>query len=273
MTNAYWLKTATQFLQSKGILTARLDAIILLEDVLQVNRATILAEPEAEIKDGAVSRLQNLLTRRAKHEPLAYIRGKAEFYGRTFKVSDTVLVPRPESEAMIELLKALTKQPNFPTQPKIADVGSGSGNLGITAALELAGSQVTLLEIDNDALEISKQNVVLHSTSVNAIKSDLLSGTSGSFDVLLCNLPYVPDEYEINLAAGHEPKLALFGGLDGLDLYRQLFAQIFSRVSKPLYILTEALPEQHQALTELATQNGYQLNKTDDFIQLYTYSR
>ncbi len=273
MTNAYWLKTATQFLQSKGIMTARLDAIILLEDVLQVNRATILAEPEAEIKDGAVARLQNLLTRRAKHEPLAYIRGKAEFYGRTFKVSHAVLVPRPESEAMIESLKALTKQPNFPTQPKIADVGSGSGNLGITAALELAGSQVTLLEIDNDALEISKQNVVLHSTSLNAINSDLLSGTSGSFDVLLCNLPYVPDEYEINLAAGHEPKLALFAGLDGLDLYRQLFTQISALRSKPLYILTEALPEQHQALTELATQNGYQLNKTDDFIQLYTYSQ
>jgi release factor glutamine methyltransferase len=271
VTNAYWLKTATQFLQSKGIITARLDALILLEDVLQVNRATILAEPDIEIKDGAVAALQKLLTRRATHEPLAYIRGKSEFYGRLFKISDAVLVPRPESEAIIELLKSLADQDNFPTQPTIADVGSGSGNLGITAALELPQSHVTLLEIDEDALEVSKVNVVLYDTPVTAFKSDLLANAPTGFDILLCNLPYVPDEYEINLAASHEPKLALFAGQDGLDLYRKLFTQIVDLHKKPLYILTEALPSQHQALSELASQNSYQLTNTDDFIQLFTY--
>jgi release factor glutamine methyltransferase len=271
MTTSYWLKTATQFLQSKGIVTARLDAIILLEDVLRVNRATILAEPELEIKDGAVAALQKLLIRRATHEPLAYIRGKTEFYGRMFKVSHAVLVPRPESEAMIELLKTLVDQPNFPTQPKIADIGAGSGNLGITAALELPQSQVTLLEIDESALETLKLNVVLHATRVTAIKSDLLLSAADNFDILLCNLPYVPDEYDINLAASHEPKLALFAGQDGLDLYRQLFAQILSLEKKPLYILTEALPSQHHELATLASHNCYELTKTDDFIQLYTY--
>lgn len=271
MTTSYWIKTATQFLQTKGIVTARLDAIILLEDILQVNRATLLAEPDMEIKDGAVAALQNLLTRRSTHEPLAYIRGKAEFYGRTFKISNAVMVPRPESEAMIELLKSLVTQPNFPTHPKIADVGSGSGNLGITAALELDQSQVTLLEIDDDALEISKLNVVLHATQVLAIESDLLSHAAENFDVLLCNLPYVPDEYEINLAAAHEPKLALFAGQDGLDLYRRLFDEIADLNKKPLYILTEALPSQHQTLAKLAGDSSYQLTKTDDFIQLYIH--
>jgi release factor glutamine methyltransferase len=273
MTTSYWLKTATQFLQSKGIITARLDAIILLEDVLRINRASILAEPNVEIKDGAVAALQSLLIRRATHEPLAYIRGKAEFYGRSFKVSDAVLVPRPESEAMIELLKTLAQQPNFPIQAKIADVGSGSGNLGITAALELPDSHVTLLEIDEAALELSKMNVVSYATRVKALNSDLIASAPDNFEVLLCNLPYVPDEYDINLAATHEPKLALFAGLDGLDLYRQLFGQILDRANKPLYILTEALPEQHQALTQLASQNGYKHTKTNDFIQLFTYAK
>jgi release factor glutamine methyltransferase len=266
MTVAYWLKTATQYLQSKSIVTARLDCLVLLEDTAQIDRAKILAEPTTEISDGAVRHLQKLLNRRAQHEPLAYIRGHSEFYGRNFKVSSAVLVPRPESETMIELLKGLT---DLPANPRIADIGSGSGALGITAALELPTAVVDLLEIDDGALQISQINVVLHTTSCTVIKSDLLAQSGHDYDVLLCNLPYVPDEYEINRAARHEPKIALFAGADGLDLYRRLFLQIDSFNKKPLFVLCEALPEQHATLATLAAAHGYQLTTTDDFIQLF----
>ena len=270
MTTAYWLKTATAFLQSKGIQTARLDALILLEDTLKIDRGKLLAEPDMELKDGAVDALQKLLGRRSRHEPLAYIRGKAEFYGRMFKVSSAVLVPRPESETMIELLKSIT---DLPEQPSIADVGSGSGALGITAALELSSARVELLEIDSAALAISQMNVVLHTTETQVTKSDLLERSSHDYDVLLCNLPYVPDEYVINEAARHEPPIALFAGADGLDLYRRLFNEIAEKRNRPLYVLTEALPVQHADLVTIARESGYALLQTDDFIQVFKYQK
>jgi release factor glutamine methyltransferase len=177
-----------------------------------------------------------------------------------------VLVPRPESETIIELLKSL---PELPSHPSIADIGSGSGALGITAALELPAAQVDLLEISPDAIEISKLNVVVHATSNTVIYSDLLAAAAQEYDVLLCNLPYVPDDHPINKAAEHEPKIALFAGSDGLDLYRRLFDQISQKQKRPLFILCESFAEQHPELTALATAIGYELRKTDDFIQVF----
>jgi len=263
-----WLPVATNFLSSKEIATARLDAVILLEDILGVDRAKIMAEPTMEIPDGAVAALQNLLNRRAHHEPLAYIRGKVEFYGRMFKVSPAVLVPRPESETMIELLLSL---PKLPAKPWIGDVGAGSGALGITAALELPQAEIDLLEIDPAAAAIAKTNVVLHTTTISVIVSDLLSAAPRNYDVLLCNLPYVPDDFKIIQAATHEPKLALFAGSDGLDLYQSLFQQLQTLQKKPLFILTEAFPDQHKVLMGLSTLAGYSLLKTDDFIQVFQF--
>ena len=268
MTVSYWLKTATQYLQSKSIVTARLDALVLLEDTILIDRAKVLAEPTTELSNAAVAALQKLLIRRGRNEPLAYIRGRAEFYGRVFKVSPAVLVPRPESETMIELLKTL---PDLPAAPRIADVGSGSGALGIIAALELPDAQVDLLEIDQAAIEMSEINVAYHTTHISVIKSDLLAGASDEYDVLLCNLPYVPDEYEINQAAMHEPSIALFAGSDGLELYRQLFDQLRNSTNCPLYILCEAFPDQHATITSIAASIGYETVQTEDFITVLRY--
>lgn len=281
MTTSYWLKTATNFLQSKAITTARLDALVLLEDTMQINRAQLLAEPDMEMRDGVVHHLQNLLGRRAKHEPLSYIRGKSEFYGRTFVINSSVLTPRPESEAMIDLLKGLypdrdtKKLSDFSDKPKadelwIADVGTGSGALGITAVLELENASCDLFDLDNDALKTAQTNVDFFTSHAYTLQSDLLSAARHKYEVLLCNLPYVPDDYEINRAAAFEPKIALFGGPDGLDLYRKLFAQMTKLSKAPLYLLTEAIPSQHEALAALASQNGYLLSITDGFIQLFT---
>lgn len=288
MTTGYWLKTATQFLQSRAITTARLDCLILLEDTLRTDRAQLLAEPTTEMREVEVAHLQKLLGRRARHEPLAYIRGRSEFYGRSFIVSSAVLVPRPESESMIELLKDLTVFKPVPapnadaarlTQStgksssdrlKIADIGTGSGALGITAKLELPNTHIDLVDINEAALAITQRNVDKFTIRTNVILSDLLAQTSQDYDILLCNLPYVPDDYVINKAAMHEPKIALFAGVDGLDLYRRLFDQIGSGPKRPLFILTESLPEQHRALQHLAKESGYQLSKTLDFVQLFT---
>lgn len=269
MTLNGWLKQAEQQLSSAGIGTARLDALVLLENVTGKDRAWLLAHPDHKLSTPEQAKLTKLLTRRSQHEPLAYIRGTTEFYGRNFVISPAVLEPRPESETMIDLLKKL---PDVPSKPLIADVGTGSGALGITAKLELPDSTVELLEIDEKALKIAQTNVDKYTISVNVLRSDLLSKSSQSNHVLLCNLPYVPDDYQINQAAGQEPKLAIFGGPDGLDLYRRLFQQVANLSEQPLYLLTECLPPQHTVLQAIAEKTQYKLLKSDDFIQVFRHA-
>jgi release factor glutamine methyltransferase len=282
-----YLVAAAAKLGRAGVGTARLDTLVLMEDVLGQDRAWLLAHDDTEIEPGKLVKLEKLLKRRAGHEPLAYIRGHTEFYGRNFVITPAVLEPRPESETMIDLLgglsatgkltaRMLDKTSSGDFQLKIADVGAGSGALGVTAQLELPQSQkvhVDLLEIDPKAVEIAKMNVDKYTMNIPVVKSDLLSGSTQSYDLLLCNLPYIPDDYIVNKAALQEPKIAIFGGSDGLDIYRRLFRQIKSLLNKPLYILTESLPSQHPALQVIAREHGYQLSQTDDFIQVFTYKQ
>lgn len=265
-----WLKSAEKRLRQAGIGTARLDALVLLEDASQHDRAWLLAHPEYELKATQIASLKNLLKRRAQHEPLAYLRGKTEFYGREFLVTPAVLEPRPESETMIDLLKKL---PDLPSDVRISDVGAGSGALGITAALELPKSHVELLELDLQALKVAKMNVDKFTLHLPVTKSDLLSSSKNNSQVLLCNLPYVPDSFQINPAALHEPRTAIFGGTDGLNLYRRLFMMAQKQPLRPLYILTEALPPQHAGLQAIANQHSYTQADEDDFIQLFRPAR
>lgn len=266
---ATWLKQAQTILEHAGTGTARLDCLVLLEDALNTNRAQLLAHPELELTIEQGRKLDRQITRRARHEPLAYIRGRTEFYGRDFIITKAVLEPRPESETMIDLLLELSKALPEPRRTmQIADVGTGSGALGITATLEL-GATVDLLEIDKAAMQVTKKNVIKFATGNNVIKSDLLSAATHNYDVLLCNLPYVPDGFHINPAAMSEPRIAIFGGPDGLDIYRRLFAQLRDLDKPAKYVLTESLPPQHTKLAQIAKTANYQLAKTNDFIQLF----
>jgi release factor glutamine methyltransferase len=259
-----FLSSSTQTLTVAGIASARLDVLILLEDTLQVDRARILAHPERELSTEDLHKLQTALAERATHTPLAYIRGHAPFYGRDFMVNHDVLVPRPESEAMITILQQLEVQS---AQARIADVGTGSGCLGITAALELPDSAVWLLDIDAAALTVARTNTERLSAAVTLAQQDLLAHSDGQFDIILANLPYVPDNYAINAAAGFEPKLALFAGADGLDLYRRFWEQLKAMQTKPAHILTESLLEQHPAVHTLAEDAGYTFIQANGLIQ------
>jgi release factor glutamine methyltransferase len=253
-------------LDGAGISSARLDVLILLEDMLHKDRSWILAHPESEITSAQFRKLDRRLDRRAKHVPLAYIRGFSEFYGRKFKVNRHVLEPRPESETMIELLLKL----KLPASPAIADIGTGNGAIGITAALEIPGSRVDLYEISSGALAVAKHNTHMHELHLHARKMNLLSRPLRPYDALLCNLPYVPDHWQINQAALAEPKIAIFGGPDGLDLYRKLFKQLHRFTWQPKYVLTESLPPQHEALAAVAADYGFTLHSSQDFIQVFT---
>ncbi len=253
-----WLKEAKERLNVAAVGTSELDALVLLEDVLNKDRAHLLAHPETKLTSAQKTKLDAFIARRVKHEPLAYIRGKTEFYGRVFNVDERVLVPRPESETMIDLLKNL--------HPEIVvDVGTGSGALAVIAKHLFPSKQVIALDNDPKCLEVADQNAKKHSTPLTLIKNDLLENLAiiqGM--VILANLPYVPNDFAINTAANHEPRAAIFGGKDGLDLYRKLFAQL---KDKKVDVLTESLPFQHEELAKIARENGFKLHETDDFIQ------
>ena len=266
MTLEKYLKHGDKQLEQAGISSARLDVLILLEDMLHKDRAWVLANPAHILLDSQIKKLDRKLERRAKHVPLAYIRGFSEFYGRKFRVNRHVLEPRPESETMIELLLKL----KLPPKPSIADVGTGNGAIGITAALEIPGSIVDLYEISSGALAVAKHNTHLHELRLHARKMNLLSRPLRPYDVILANLPYVPDKWQINEAAMAEPKIAIFGGPDGLDVYRKMFAQLKRFTWKPGYVFCESLPPQHPQLAELAGSAGFKLLKSEDFIQIFT---
>jgi release factor glutamine methyltransferase len=179
-----------------------------------------------------------------------------------------VLVPRPESETIITTLLDLPQQP-----AAIVDVGTGSGALAITAKLLVPSANVFAIDIDEKCLRVARHNAKKHHTDITFLCGDLLAPLQASSlsrpIVLLCNLPYVPDNFQINTAALHEPRHALFGGPDGLDPYRKLFSSPAMTRIRPNYVITEALPPQHETLQAIAKESGYSLSQTDDFIQLY----
>ena len=263
-----WLTANTKTLEAADVPTARLDCLVLLEDLLGKNKASILAHMNETLTSDQLSTLRTQVENRAKHIPLAFIRGRTEFYGREFIVTENVLEPRPESETMIDLLKKINKITT------IIDVGTGSGALAITTALELPHAKTHAIDIDPKCLEVARKNDAKHRTSITFHQGDLVDPIPNKTlqgATLLANLPYVPNEYALNQAAMNEPRIAIFGGEDGLDLYRQLFEQI-SVKSRPSHILTESLPFQHQDLRSIALQHGYIQTTEDDFIQVFTAS-
>jgi len=168
---ADWFIPNIKVLKQAGIDSARLDCLILLEDVLGYSRAHLLAHLEKEIPPDKLVILGEKLSRRAAREPIAYIRGFSEFYGRNFNVDRHVLIPRPESEAIIEILKSL----KLPVKPRIVDVGTGSGALAITFALEINEAYVEAIEISHDALAVAKLNAKQHNAHVAFYQADLLA--------------------------------------------------------------------------------------------------
>lgn len=263
-----WLRTSAARLSAEGVPSARLDCLLLLEDMLGKDRSWILAHTESLLTQLQVKRLNRQVARRANHEPLSYLRGFTEFYGRRYKINKHVLEPRPESETMIELLKSLP----LPKHPRLADVGTGCGALGITAALEIPHAQVDLYDIDSTALAVARHNAVLHELSLRGYKRDLLNKVTVEYDAILANLPYVPSNWNINRAAEHEPKHAIRGGSDGLDFYRRLFEQLAAWPRLAHFVLTESLPPQLTLLKNIANDSGYNLIKTQGFIQIFKRS-
>jgi release factor glutamine methyltransferase len=210
--------------------TATRDAELLLLHTLQIPRMTLIAHPDTELTPSQRTAYENTIARRLHHEPIQYITGQQEFYGLNFQVTPAVLIPRPETEHLVEAVLNLLP----PNQPlKIADIGTGSGAIAIALAIHLPEAEITALDISTEALAIATLNAREHRVDarIRFIQSDLLSALrheAETFDAIVSNPPYVaePDRNTLHpQVRDYEPPTALFAGKTGLNIYRRLIPQ------------------------------------------------
>lgn len=219
------------------------DAQQLLEIATGLNRVQMMAQPERPLREEEAGSFQGMLAQRRAAVPIQHLRGSQEFFGRDFLVSPDVLIPRPETEHIVE--EALRLFPDRTAPLRIADVGTGSGILAITLALEFPDSDVAALDISPDALAVARQNTALLAAAprVRLTQSDLLDAVAGeTFDLIVSNPPYIPLAERDTLHAQvreYEPHLALFGGDDGLDVVRRLVPQALAALRPGGWLLIE----------------------------------
>jgi release factor glutamine methyltransferase len=204
-----------------------LDARLLAEHALGWTTARYLADARSAPPDGFAARFDALVARRSAREPFAYIVGREEFWGLELEVTPAVLIPRPETELLVEL--AIARCP--PGAPvKIADVCTGCGNIAIAIARERPAVTIRASDLSDDALDVARRNVERHGVAgrVELIRADLLAGADRPFDLIVANPPYVAERDRRGLqpeVGGHEPGMALFGGNDGLGIIARLLPQ------------------------------------------------
>jgi len=220
--------------------TPGLDAQVLLAHILGVGRAWVLGHPEAELDEHQERALEGALLRLAAGQPLPYVLGEWEFFGLSFALTPQVLIPRPETEQLVELALAWLNE--NPDRRQVVDVGTGSGCIAITLAVNVPDLQVTAVDCSLEVLQVARNNAHRHEVEkrVRLVQSDLMNMLQGSFDLICANLPYIPTATLQNLAVyQREPTLALDGGLRGLDLIERLLKQSPSRLARGGLLLLE----------------------------------
>lgn len=282
MTIAEWLKNATEQFERANIPSAQLDAVVLLCHILGVDKTYLVAHANDSLALTALSHKhgvhpggvkvygEKLVLKRLQRQPIAYLVGHKEFYGREFIVTKDVLIPRPETEALVELAK------EHRLTGRLIDVGTGSGALGLTLWHELDDIILTLSDISPEALEIARKNAKqLRAKGVSFRESDLLAywiehESGDQFDAIVANLPYVDKSWERSPETEHEPHQALFADEGGLALIYELLAQTPRLLRHGGYVLLEADPEQHHAIIAKAATYNLSLVEQRDYALLLT---
>jgi len=249
------LEWTTRFFADKGIEEPRLNAEALLARVLEKDRVYLYANYFAPVNQNEREQYRELIKRRAAREPLAYLVGRREFMSLDFKVTPAVLIPRPETELLVESVLQLAGQ----DQPvSICDVGTGSGAIAVSLAYYLPQAQVTAVDISAAALEIARYNAEQHDVKVRFLEGDLLAPVPAEdkFDFICANLPYISEEEFPGLdpeVLHYEPRLALWGFGDGLDIYRRLVSQAWQHLHPGGYLLMEIGCNQAEAAAALCS--------------------
>ena len=273
MTVGTWLKYATDELADAMLSSPQLDAELILAHSIG-HPSTWL---HAHINDALDARHEEIanarIDLRLDHVPIAYIIGHKEFYGRRFEVNTHTLIPRPESEQLIELLlEAVSPHMalSTPETKRLVDIGTGSGCLGITAKLERPHLDVTLCDISKQALDVAEKNATGLGADVRTMTSNLLSEYPFTPDIVLANLPYVDETWERSEDTKHEPSEALFAANGGLALIEKCFDELSHRMEFGGLAIFEADPRQWEAIIPIAKTSGFERTASREFAACFT---
>ena len=251
------LNATGETLIKTGSPDAQLEAEVLIRHVLGIDRATFFRDLEEPVTDSDRQQLDDLVVRRLRREPLNYITGFREFYGLSFEVSDSVLIPRQETELLVETVISLARSRSKP-EMKICDVGTGSGAIAISLAVNLPFAEITAIDISQSALDIANANRRTHGVynRVALRRGNLLEPVDFKPEIIVSNPPYIPmgDLSLLQPENQYEPRVALDGGTDGLELIRGLLSQSLDKVSSTGAILFEIDSSQENSARILARE-------------------
>lgn len=257
------LQWTTTYFQQKGIDPPRLTAEVLLAHTLNKDRMYLYVHYDQPLQQDERERFKTLIKQRIQGTPTQYLTGKQEFWSLEFQVAPGVLIPRPETEHLVET--AITVSAQF-SQPRIVDIGTGSGAIAISLKKEIPHATVYAGDISDIALAIARQNahLLLHDeTEVSFHQGDLLQPFDGmSFDLIVSNPPYISAAEYAMLARevrDYEPKLALHAGEEGLDAYRRLIAEAHSYLNPDGYVLVEIGYRQKEAVVDIFKAHGFRI--------------
>jgi release factor glutamine methyltransferase len=253
------LKATQDYFAGRGIVSARLDSELLLVEVLKIKRIQLYTSYDRPLTDPERDAYRALVKRRAAHEPVAYILGSREFYGRPFAVNRDVLIPRPETEHLVDAVLKWLRE-NEIAGARVLDVGTGSGAIAVTLALEMPGCNVVATDISAPALAVARGNAATLGATVDFREADLVQGIAGPFDVVVANLPYIGEAERAGLAPDvrdHEPAQALFSGADGLNAIRRLVVDARKLVGERGLLALEMGAGQGNAVRDLMRAAGW----------------
>lgn len=260
------LTSGTAYLEARGIEGARHSMQSLMVHVLGCNRTWLYLHYEDPLSEEKLMPLRELLKRRGKGEPLQHLLGSTEFYRREFRTDSRALIPRPETEELVEF--ALQMAPRRQGM-RVLDMGCGSGIIGITLALELAKQQpeVVMADISEAALSLTLENAATLGAKVKTYRSDLFTAwdtpAEGAvqppdlFNLVLANLPYVPEGEAVSAEVQHDPATALYGGADGLDIVRRFVKDALPHLADRALVMLEVGHDQGEATRALMEELGY----------------
>lgn len=254
------LRWTTEFFQKKGVRSPRLDAEVLLAYLLGTDRVGLYLDHDKPLKEEELAAFREMIQRRIAGEPVAYITGEKEFWSLSFKVTPACLIPRPETEVLVE--EAIRAAADAPHPLRILDIGTGCGAVAIALAKELEKSEVWATDRSPYALEVAKENVERHGVGdrVRLVEADLFPKDEGQFSLIVSNPPYIPTEEVLRLdpeVRDYEPLEALDGGPDGLRYLRRIAEGAPLRLRPGGWLLLEVGKGQAEEVQRILVREGF----------------
>ena len=251
------LQVTTAYFKKHNIESPRLNAEHLLANVLGRNRIELYLEFERVLTESELAPLRDLVKRRGEGEPLQHLLGTVEFCGHVFLCDKRAMVPRPETEELVELLKSQIRN----SKSRILDVGTGSGVIALSLAMKFPEAEILAVDISDDALALGRENAAILNLSdrVRFVKSDLLENVEGTFDLIVANLPYISTQqrHALSREVLHDPEVALFASAQGDELVRELIAQAPSQLRPGGMLALEIGIGQSEALLSALAEKNY----------------